>query len=273
MPAVLVTGATSGLGRHLSLCLADAGWTVLAHGRDPVLLAELSRRLPPGCAVFRADLSSLAEVRCLAADVSEYCPRLDVLVNNAAVGYGPPGEGRRTSHDGYELRLAVNYLAPMLLSQRLLPALGNAAPSRIVNVGSTNVGTFDRGDEQLLRSYSGATAYRRSKLALVAGTFALAEATRALGIAVNCVHPASRMDTAMVRDSGVIPTSTVEEGARAVLRLAAGPEGGLVSGGFFDGLQPVPVPEQAREPSFQQWLRRRTTELIIPAPPDRGGKK
>ncbi len=273
MPAVVVTGATSGLGRYLCLRLADAGWTVLAHGRDPARLAELRRRLPPACAVFRADLSALQDVRRLATDIAEHCPRLDVLVNNAAVGYGPPGEERQISHDGHELRWAVNYLAPMALSLGLLPALRTAPRSRIVNVGSTNVAALDMEDPDLLRSYSGAAAYRRSKLALAAGTFLLADAVRPLGVTVNCVHPATRMDTAMVRDSGVAPTSTVDEGSRAVLRLATDPEMADVSGRFFDGPHPARVDEQAYDPSFRQWLWRHTHALIAPAPSDPGVRK
>jgi len=122
-PAVLITGATSGLGRYLAQQLVSSGWQVLAHGRDQARVADLSAELGGGARGFVADLASLSEVRDLAARVRAEVPRLDVLVNNAAVGFGAPGEGRRVSADGHELRFAVNYLAPVLLTRLLVPLL------------------------------------------------------------------------------------------------------------------------------------------------------
>ena len=107
---VLITGATSGLGRGLAARLAGAGWTVLAHGRDPARVAEVTARLDGGAVGYVADLASLGEVRDLAAAVRVHAPVLDVLVNNAGIGFGAPGEGRQVSRDGHELRFAVNYL-------------------------------------------------------------------------------------------------------------------------------------------------------------------
>lgn len=127
-PAVLITGATSGLGRYLARELADSGWQVLAHGRDPGRVADLSAELGGDARGYVADLASLAEVRELAALVRAEVPRLEVLVNNAAVGFGAPGEGRQVSADGHELRFAVNYLAPVLLTRLLVP-LPTAGPS------------------------------------------------------------------------------------------------------------------------------------------------
>lgn len=262
MPTVLLTGATAGLGWELAHRLAAEGWTVLAHGRDEARLADLLAQLPGPARGFLADLASLSEVGQLAAAVRAEGRPPDVLVNNAGVGYGPPGEGRLLSADGYELRLAVNYLAPALLSR--LVTTWTAGTTRIVNVGSANQGPFAQDDPMLDVEYSGSRAYQRSKLALTADSFWLAEELQHDGITVNCVHPASRMDTAMVRDSGVAPVATVAEGADAVLRLVTADYADRTTGAFFDGMRPGRAHPQAYDPAFRTWLGERTTEWLAP---------
>src|SRR3984893_2810427 len=135
-PIVLITGAPSGLGHYLARELAGSGWQVLAHGRHPVRVADLSAELGGGARGYVADLASLGDVRELAALVRAEVPRLDVLVNYAGIGFGAPGEGRQVSEDGHELRFAVNYLAPVLLTRLLVPLLTASAPSTILNVGA-----------------------------------------------------------------------------------------------------------------------------------------
>src|SRR5580658_2677371 len=104
---VLVTGATDGLGRALAADLLQAGATVLVHGRDAGRIADTVASLGGGPRVrsYCADLSSLAQVQDLAAQVIAAEPVLDVLVNNAGIGGAGP---REESADGYELKLAVN---------------------------------------------------------------------------------------------------------------------------------------------------------------------
>src|SRR2546421_11255732 len=115
-PAVLITGATSGLGRYLARQLAGSGWQVLAHGRDPGRVADLTAELGGGARGYVADLASLGGVRAFADRGSAEVPRLDVLVNNAALGFGAPGEGRQGSAGGHELRFGGTYLAQGLLT-------------------------------------------------------------------------------------------------------------------------------------------------------------
>ncbi|MER6981623.1 SDR family NAD(P)-dependent oxidoreductase, partial [Streptomyces carpinensis] len=222
MSTVLITGATSGLGRYVAFELVRSGHVVLAHGRDrdrtERLVEEL--RAEGEAAGFVADLASLTQVRELGAQVAEAHPELDVLVNNAGVGSGDPGSGREVSADGHELRLAVNYLAPVVLTRALLPVLRRNAPARIVNVGSAGQEPLDFADPELTRGYSGVAAYCRSKFALAAHTFALAEESAGTGVAVNVLHPATYMDTSMVRAAGIEPWNTVADGAPGVLALA-----------------------------------------------------
>lgn len=224
MSTILITGATSGLGRY-AFELVRAGHLVLAHGRDPDRTQRLVEELRgEGTAEgFVADLASLAQVRELAARVAEAHPDLDVLVNNAGVGAGAPGSGREVSADGHELRLAVNCLAPVVLTRALLPVLRANAPARIVNVGSAGQEPLDFDDPEYTRGYDGFSAYCRSKFALAAHTFDLAAESAGAGVSVNVLHPATFMDTSMVRESGVTPGGTRSPTARrACLRWPRG---------------------------------------------------
>jgi NAD(P)-dependent dehydrogenase (short-subunit alcohol dehydrogenase family) len=182
------------------------------HGRNQAKLDETLAEVPGGVG-YLADLSSLVETRRLADEVAAAHERLDVLVNNAGIGFGAPGSGRQESADGYELRFAVNYLAPFLLSRQLLPLLEKSAPARIVNVSSVGQEPIDFEDVMLERSYDGMKAYRRSKLAQIMFTFELAARLEGSGVTVNAVHPASLMPTRMVAEARVHTISTVEEGA------------------------------------------------------------
>jgi len=261
-PAVLITGATSGLGRYLAQELAGSGWQVLAHGRDPARVAELSAELGGNARGVVADLASLGEVRALAAQVRAEAPRLDVLVNNAAVGFGAPGEGRQVSADGHELRFAVNYLAPVLLTRLLVPLLAASAPSRILNVGSIGQVAFDPGDAEFEHGYSGVDAYRRAKLALAAFTFDLADELQAADVTANCSHPATLMNTTMVAHAGITPVSTLEQGGKAAMRLITDPALDGVTGQFFDGLKTSRARPEAYDPQFRAGLREVTDRML-----------
>ncbi len=250
---VLLTGSTSGLGAWLAPRLAAAGLTVLMHGRDEakVRAGVAAVRAAGGRASgFVADLSSLAECRRLASSVAARGD-LDVLVNNAGIGFGPPGSGRELSRDGFELRWAVNYLAPVVITQGLLDTLRANAPAGIVNVGSAGQVPIDFDDLQLERHYDGTVAYRRAKLALAAWTFQLADELRDSGVRVNCLHPATFMDTSMVREAGVTSVSTVDDGGAATLRLILAPDG---TGKFYNGLREAAAHPDAYDPRVRARL-------------------
>jgi NAD(P)-dependent dehydrogenase (short-subunit alcohol dehydrogenase family) len=206
-----------------------------------------------------ADLSSLAEVAGLGKSVCEQCESLDLLVNNAGVGFGRPGAARQLSQDGYELRLAVNYLAPVMLVGLLTGMLSKAVDAQVVNVGSAGQEPLDFADPQLARGYDGTRAYTRSKFALATYTVAVAEHLHDKGIRTNCVHPANYMDTAMVKDAGVPAWTSVDDGLRSVQDLI---DSNGVWGRYFDGRCEAKAHPQAYQADIQQRLASLTTSLI-----------
>jgi len=260
----LVTGSTDGVGRMVAQRLAENGAHVFVHGRDKArgenLVAQIGAR--GGKAEFlAADLSSLAEVRRLAESIRSRTDRLHLLINNAGVGSNSGGPARRTSADGYELRFAVNYLAGFLLTPLLLPLMKESAPARIVNVASAGQQAIDFDDVMLERGYSGVRAYCQSKLAQILFTIDLATGLEGSGVTVNSLHPASYMDTTMVRDAGVKPWSTVEEGAEAILNLATSPALEGRSGLYFDGLREARANAQAYDATARRKLRDLSLDL------------
>jgi NAD(P)-dependent dehydrogenase (short-subunit alcohol dehydrogenase family) len=226
---------------------------VLLHGRNrerlETTLEEIRRETGnEKLSSYRADLSSLGEVRALAEQVLTGQDRLDVLVNNAGVIAGE----RRESEDGYELTFAVNYLAHFLLTRLLVPLLRDSAPARVVNVASAGQSPIDFDDVMLERGYDPMRAYTQSKLAQVMFTFELAERLRDSGVTVNALHPASLMDTRMVLETFGRSMSTVEEGAEATVRLATSPDLEGITGRYFDGTRegradPQAYHEEARK--------------------------
>ena len=255
---VLVTGATDGLGREVARELAERGARVLLHGRDAAK-AEATRSAfaaqtaSERIEVLLADLSSLARVRDLAEQVQATTDELHALVNNAGIA----GPSRTLTEDGVELHLAVNYLSHFVLTNELLPLLERSAPARIVNVASIGQAPIDFADPMLERGYDPMRAYCQSKLAQISSTFALAERLGDSGVTVNALHPATLMDTKMVREYFGRSRTSVDEGTEATLRLVIDPELDGVSGRYFDGLRESSAHAQAYDPE----ARRRLWEL------------
>jgi dehydrogenase/reductase SDR family protein 12 len=245
---VVITGATSGLGRAAASQLADLGARVIVVGRDPDK-AEATRQEivattgNDNVAVALADLNLLADVRKLARQLLKDEPRIHVLVNNAGVLLNQ----RTTTAEGNETTLATNLLAPYLLTQMLLPRLRESAPSRIINVSSG--GMYATGlpldDLQYEKStYDGSRAYARTKRALVVLTEIWAEQLKNSGVVAHAMHP-GWADTPGV--AGSLPAfhaitrrllRTAEQGADTVTWLAAAREAANVSGVFWLDREP-----------------------------------
>jgi NAD(P)-dependent dehydrogenase (short-subunit alcohol dehydrogenase family) len=259
----LITGSTDGVGRMVAKRLGEDGWRILVHGRDRPRGADVVADIKAsgGAAEFLpADLSSLAEVRRLAASVRQTTNRLDLLINNAGIGSGGPQGTRQESADGHELRFAVNYLAGFLLTHLLLPLIKESAPARIVNVSSLGQQAIDFTDVMLTHDYSGMRAYRQSKLAQILFTIDFAHDLEGTGVTVNALHPATFMNTNMVRQFGT-PMSTVEEGADAILRLAVSSDMEGKSGLYFNGQREAQADAQAYDPAARQRLTALSSEL------------
>lgn len=265
----LITGSTDGVGRVVAERLAEAGARVLVHGRNEErgrkLVSEIEAK-GGSAELITADLASLEEVRRLAETVRQKTDRLDLLINNAGIGSGGPAGRRGESADGHELRFAVNYLAGFLLTAELLPLLKASAPARIVNVSSAGQQPIDFDDVMITQGYSGTRAYRQSKLAQVMFTFDLAQELEGSGVTVNCLHPATFMNTTMVRQWGATPQSSVEEGADAVLNLATSDELEGRSGLYFNRQRESRADGQAYDAEARRKLRKLSTDLTGASP-------
>jgi NAD(P)-dependent dehydrogenase (short-subunit alcohol dehydrogenase family) len=267
---VLVTGSTDGVGRYVAARLAAAGAKVLTHGRDQARAKSLTDEIKRAGGVepvfYQADLASLSGARQLAKVVTADHKRLDLFISNAGIGSRTSGPERQTSADGFELRFAVNYLSGFLLTHLLLPLLKASAPSRIVNVASLGQHPIDFDDVMITRGYSGSRAYAQSKLAQIMFTIDLARELDGSGVSVNSLHPATYMNTTMVREGGITPISTVEQGGEAILHLAVGDDVVGKSGLFFNGMNQAQANPQAYDAAARERLRRLSLKLTgLPA--------
>jgi len=265
---ILITGSTDGVGRYIAERLAARGWRTIIHGRDRARgEAVVGRIMKQGgeARFLGADLSSLAEVRSLADAVRRDGDGLDALVNNA--GIGTSGAQRELSADGFELRFAVNYLAGFLLTRLLMPMLESGKSARIVNVASAGQQPIDFSDVMLTHGYSGVRAYCQSKLAQIVFTMDLAKELAVRDVTANCLHPATYMDTTMVRLSGVQPISTVEQGGAAILQLIESEALAGRSGLYFSGMQETRADRQAYDEDARRRLRALSFDLVGLADP------
>ena len=258
---VLVTGSTSGLGREVARRLASTGAFVIVHGRNRERGMEVVEAIESdgvgNARFYAADLSSFDQTRAFGEAVLRDFDRLDVLVNNAGFGRAP--DERMVTEDGLELRFQVNHLSHFLLTQMFLPRLRANTPSHIVNVSSGAQQAIDFDDVMIENNFSGGRAYAQSKLAQILFTIDLAEELAGTGVVVNALHPATYMDTGMVRRAGLTPRATVGEGADAVMQLITSPDIG--SGGYFNGLRVSRANEQAYDAEARAKLRKLSEEL------------
>jgi len=239
---VLITGATAGIGEETARQLAGMGARVVMHGRSPAsceAAVERIRRQTGGAQVeyLAADLASQAEVRSLAQAFRQRYDRLDVLLNNA----GTNRIRRTLTVDGIEQVIAVNHLAPFLLTHLLLDMLLASAPARIINVSSY----YHRRAWFTLRwlQAGGLNAYPLSKLCNILFTYELARRLEGTGVTANALDPGlvrSNIHTKMAFPIGqlkrlldLLGGVPVEEGARTSVYLASASELKGVSGRYF----------------------------------------
>jgi NAD(P)-dependent dehydrogenase (short-subunit alcohol dehydrogenase family) len=255
---ILITGSTDGIGKLTALQLAKLGADILVHGRNKEKVVRVADEIKKESANenvqgYTADFSSLDEVRNLSKKVKAEHDSIDVLINNAGAGFADP----RYSKDKYELRFAVNYLAPFLLTYLLLPLLKNAAPSRIVNVSSAGQHPVNFDDIMLEKNFDPVRAYSQSKLALIMFTIDLAEELRGQNITVNSLHPGTYLDTNMVRHSNISPWGKPETGADAEVFLAVSELLEGITGKYFN----VKNESKADPQAYNKEARKKLREL------------
>ncbi|WP_201099021.1 SDR family NAD(P)-dependent oxidoreductase [Thiocystis minor] len=272
----LVTGANSGLGKAIARALADEGWRVGLVVRDRArgesALADI-RALTghEDLHLFVADLADQSSIRELAGQILARFDRLHLLINNAATAY----PARRLSPDGIECALAVNHLAPFLLTHLLLEQLKSSAPARIVNVGTRIDTAMDFTDLNWeRRPYRMMQAYGQSKLGNLHFTFELARKLHESGVTVNCVFPgifksnlggtdgAQGFFWALIKILLGWALPTPEQAARRILYVATAAELDGVSGKYFGDRRTLRAPAQARDPDVNQRLWEISETLI-----------
>jgi NAD(P)-dependent dehydrogenase (short-subunit alcohol dehydrogenase family) len=257
-PVILVTGSTDGIGKAAAIELAARGTDVVLHGRDAKKGAAVQREVEgkAGCErpdLVIADFAEQDQIRHMAADITSHYTRLDVLINNA----GTYEKERRVTADGVEMTLAVNYLAPFLLTHSLLPLLKKSAPSRIISVASGAHEDVDRVDWDNLqgeRHYDPWDTYARSKFADIVFTYLLARNIDGSGVTANCLHPGV-VNTKMLRSAfPTMPGIPPEQGALTSVYLAVSPDVAGMSGHYFDNGRPVRSSALTYDRSVQERL-------------------
>ena len=279
----VVTGASAGIGLYTALGLARQGMRVVLVGRDPAR-TERARRLVAersgsgALDTALADLASIAAVRRLADALLANHERIDLLVNNAGV-ISPHFQ---LSEDGYELTVAINHLAPFLLTNLLLDRLRASAQTnqrmaRIVTVASQahrgarlNIAALTRPQD-----WTPLSAYGRSKLCNVLFTRALARRLDATQVTTACLHPGV-VATAIGDRAGAIAgfgwrlikpfLISPERGAATSLFLAAVPDPTPFHGAYVVGKRIVEPDAAARDDRLAEELWAESTRLVrLPA--------
>ena len=238
---VLITGATSGIGKETAIGLAGLGATIVftARNLDEGRLArdEITIKSKNGNVDFlHCDLASFDSIRSCCEEFKSRYELLDVLINNAGTAH----QKRTESKDGIEETFAVNYLAPFLMTDLLLDTLKRSSPSRIINVVSElHQGTIDFSDIEFRERFSGMKAYSQSKLALMLFTRLLAGKLKGTGVTVNYLHPGG-VSTNIGRNLNIIYRmgnrllgKDPKEGAEASIYLASSPEVEDITGEYF----------------------------------------
>lgn len=264
---VLITGATNGIGLVTARALTRMGATVVLVGRDGARanrLAEDLRREAPDCVVHAliADLSSQAQIRRLAGEVHARFKSLDVLVNNAGAVFAR----RHVSVDGAEMTLALNHLAPFLLTNLLLDMLKASPQGRVITVASVaHIGAHVPFDDMNHSHgwYNAFGVYGQTKLMNLMFTYELARRLAGTSLTANALHPGF-VGSQFGRNNGAWwnlmftvakPfTLTPEVGAQTSIYLASSPEVAPMSGKYFVRRTPSKSSADSYDQAAQQRL-------------------
>ena len=191
MKRILITGATDGIGKQTALELAEKGFEIILHGRNPErgkrVLEEISSQTGnTNLHYYNGDLGDFKEVELLAEKIANDFDYLDILLNNAGV----LSMEKVLLPNGLEQTFMINHLAHFSLTLRLLPLLRNAKAARIINVSSqAQIGSIDFNNLNGEKFYEGYNAYGLSKLENCLFTYKLARELHDTEITVHALHP------------------------------------------------------------------------------------
>jgi NAD(P)-dependent dehydrogenase (short-subunit alcohol dehydrogenase family) len=262
----LITGGTSGIGKATAVALAAMGADVVVVGRNrergEAALGEIkSQSHSESVELMLADLSAQDEVRGLAETFLERYDRLDVLANNA----GLVQSKRTETADGIETTLAINHLAPFLLTNLLLDRLKQSAPSRVITVSSEaqRWGDMDFDDLQSTQKYRGFPVYGMTKLANIMFTYELAERLKGTFVTANCLHPGAVGTNFGKNNAGPMALffrlakpfmRSPQRGADTLIWLASSADVDGVSGKYFSDRKELEAKKIAHDPTTRRRL-------------------
>jgi NAD(P)-dependent dehydrogenase (short-subunit alcohol dehydrogenase family) len=281
VPTIVITGATSGIGRYAAIALARQGanlvLTARSQTRADATVAMIAAAAPgTRVDVHYGDFTDLASVAALGREIVARHTRIDTLINNAGIH----AFKSRVTADGYPEMVAVNYLAPWLLTSILQATMIRSAPSRIVTVASQasrRATGFDPLaaliDKHPFSARGSSAIYGRTKLMNIMFSMELARRLKGSGVAVNCLCPGFNV-TGLGRELWFaaplerlltwLKIGNPERGAGIIVRLASDPAFAEVTGGYFsvgDTRPPVPVTPGA-DRQAQQALWQATAERV-----------
>ncbi|MEO0898953.1 MAG: SDR family NAD(P)-dependent oxidoreductase [Bacteroidota bacterium] len=230
---IFITGSTDGIGKLAAIQLAKEGHQVIFHGRSQQkltsVLEEAQRHgAKENISGYVADLSDLKAVRQMALQIKADWESLDVFINNAGVFKST----QLTNGDGIDLRMVVNYLAPYVLTQELMPLLEKGKEARLINLSSAAQAPVSEAILQGKANSSNQETYAQSKLAITIWSFHLAK--KLDDILVIPVNPGSLLNTRMVMEGYGRYWSPAEKGSQILYDLAIKSEYASHSGKYYD---------------------------------------
>jgi NAD(P)-dependent dehydrogenase (short-subunit alcohol dehydrogenase family) len=260
---IMITGASSGIGKATALELAKREATIIMVCKDQERGETARKEIieesnNPNVDLLICDLSSQKQIRNLVKTFKDKYKALHVLINNAGLVL----RHRSLSEDRIEMNLAVNYLAPFLLTNLLLDVLKSSAPSRIINVTSAmhESSTLDIEDLQSEKKYNSYGTYGRSKAALVLFTYELSRKVEGTGVTVNAVHPGV-IRSNLGRDMPYLAQlftkiffKSPEKGAETSIYLATSPDVEKLSGKYFKNKEPAKSSDQTYDEELAKKL-------------------
>jgi NAD(P)-dependent dehydrogenase (short-subunit alcohol dehydrogenase family) len=270
---VVITGGTSGIGEMAAEILAKKGARIVLIARDKTrgdaTLARL-RNSAPGVAhsIYFADLTRLAEMKLVAAQIADQEPRIDVFINNAGALFAR----RRLTQDGLEFTFALNHMAYFVLTEGLRKRLLASRPARIINTASAahQDATLDFDNLQSAKNYSALKAYSRSKLCNILFTRELARRLHGTGVTANCLHPGFVATRFGDQSGGPIAhliwlakffAISPAEGAETIVYLASSPDVATTTGEYFYKCLPNTPSAAARDGRSALFLWQRSAAL------------